>query len=284
MDSAWSRIISVAQQNDPSHLINSDRANYRSIKSRYIDALNMHSYAERIRNGTLTAPGATDTAPTAAEWADVNRRIYSSTRQLLTDALRDLHHPDQDPAVTDGDGCSLWAALEARYGEAQTPANDHSLTAGQITQCPYLNDRSYRPSTVLLVLINANARLPAAFRLDAAQMRAVFLRILPPCLETQRLFIERDTTLVTPMLVRDQVERDERQFMWLDVTFGLDDVSPPLRRGGIPAAVAQQQPAAMLATPAPSPPESGQFARLHVCTCGLCTFAFSEPPSSDCVV
>ena len=72
MDSAWSRIISVAQQNDPSHLINSDRANYRSIKSRYIDALNMHSYAERIRNGALTVPSATDTAPTAAEWADAN--------------------------------------------------------------------------------------------------------------------------------------------------------------------------------------------------------------------
>ena len=107
MDSSWTRII-AASGGDAA--IDGDRASYRLTKKKFRNACGMHAYAERVRSGDLPRPGASDTDPcTPAQFDDVNRKIYSATVMLLSDVLSGLHDPNNDAAVTDGDGFSLWA-------------------------------------------------------------------------------------------------------------------------------------------------------------------------------
>jgi hypothetical protein len=226
MDSSWARIIAAAQAGDTNTLIDGDRSNFRLVKQRFKNACSMHLYAERVRAGSLTRPGDTDTDPTRAEYDDVNRKVYSCTVMLLTEVLANLHDPANDADVTDGDGCSLWTRLEAVYGDATVTEQETDVISNRISMTPKIEDKGHRPSKILAVLMSANQRNGNGHNL--ATMRQLFYRILPPCLETDVKLMRQRQPALNPIQIIQQVKSDEASYKWHDVLFTFEDICPAI--------------------------------------------------------
>ena len=106
MDATATKVIITCRgMSDEPREIDGDRTMYRVVRGLFRDAIGFVEHAEGIRAGDTARP--TDTAvgpPTRADWDKLNKFIYGCTRLLLSEDLREHHHPGQDTRVTEHNG------------------------------------------------------------------------------------------------------------------------------------------------------------------------------------
>ena len=222
--------------------IDGDRANFRFVKELFIDAVEFVEHAGAVRSGDQTRPASSATGPpTRAQWDSTNKWIYTCTRLLLSEELREYHQPTQDSRVKKHDGASLWEALEEDFGDSALTAKDSSTMLARIVGVKTLKDGGIPPSAAVRVVVNANSRLPGANKQSADNMRTIVYRMLPPCLSTKvDVWEERDPPTALHTLVVE-IRQAESKFAWdRDKVVDIDTVSPLEAPGEKPFAFLSQ--------------------------------------------
>ena len=144
MDSAWHRSIAELRGAN-GRMLTGGKDGFRALRRDYLDMISMVPHHRGIFDDTTARPAATAVAPalTQADYDLIQGKLYFSTRLLMTDALKDLHAPGHDPAVTEGAGSALWRRLEACYGDASLTADDHSSVLADLQGMAPLHDRGF---------------------------------------------------------------------------------------------------------------------------------------------
>ena len=229
MDATATKVITTCRgMSDEPREIDGDRTMYRVVRGLFRDAIGFVEHAEGIRAGDIARP--TDTAvgpPTRADWDTLSKFIYGCTRLLLSEDLREYHHPGQDTRVTEHNGATLWAALEADYGDTSLKSKDSSAMMARIVGVEDLQDGAMLPSAAIRLIVNANRRLPDNNRQTSDNMRTIIFRMLPPCLSSKvDLWEDKDPPPPLHDLLND-IRQAESKYPWTTADAKMDDISPP---------------------------------------------------------